>query len=76
MNHVIYDDLVTGQLRGESRSGLLAIIHRLMARGAVGAILGCTEIPLLVREADVGIPLFDTTRIHAEAALTYACETD
>jgi aspartate racemase len=45
-----------------------------MGRGAEGVILGCTEIPLLVRKEDVGIPLFDTTEIHAEAALRYAVE--
>jgi aspartate racemase len=76
VNRVIYEELVAGQLRDESRAGFLAIIQKLVARGAEGAILGCTEIPLLVSEADAGIPLFDTTSIHAEAALTYACETD
>jgi len=48
------------------------IIQKLAARGAQGVILGCTEIPLLVSEADAGLPLFDTTLIHAEAALSYA----
>jgi aspartate racemase len=76
VNRVIYEELVAGQLREESRAGFLAIMKKLVARGAEGAILGCTEIPLLVSEADAGIPLFDTTSIHAEAALTYACETN
>jgi aspartate racemase len=76
VHRVIYDELAAGQIRDESRAGFLAIIRRLVERGAEGVILGCTEIPLLVSEADAGIPLFDTTQIHAEAALNYAIETD
>ncbi len=72
VNNVIYDELVAGQIRDESRAGFVAIIKKLAARGAEGVILGCTEIPLLVSETDAGIPLFDTTAIHAEAALNYA----
>jgi len=72
VNSVIYDELVAGQIRDESRAGFVAIIEKLAGRGAEGVILGCTEIPLLVNEADAGIPLFDTTAIHAEAALNYA----
>ena len=72
VNHVIYDELVAGQVRDESRAGYVAVIKRLAERGAEGVILGCTEIPLLVSEADAGMPLFDTTVIHAEAALNYA----
>ncbi|MCK4473124.1 MAG: aspartate/glutamate racemase family protein, partial [Anaerolineae bacterium] len=69
VNDVIYDELVAGQVRDESRARFVAIVEKLAARGAEGVILGCTEIPLLVNEADAGIPLFDTTAIHAEAAL-------
>jgi aspartate racemase len=76
VNRVIYDELVAGQIRDASRAGFLDVLHKLIARGAQGVILGCTEIPLLVSEADAGLPLFDTTTIHAEAALTYACHTD
>jgi aspartate racemase len=72
VNTVIYDELVAGQIRDESRDGFVAIIKRLAERGAEGVILGCTEIPLLVSETDAGMPLFDTTAIHAEAALNYA----
>jgi aspartate racemase len=72
VNAVIYDELVAGQIRDESRAGFVAIIKRLAERGAEGVILGCTEIPLLVSEEDAGMPLFDTTVIHAEAALNYA----
>jgi aspartate racemase len=76
VNAVIYDELVAGQIRDESRAGFAAIVQRLAERGAEGVILGCTEIPLLIGEADVGLPLFDTTAIHAEAALQYACAAD
>jgi len=72
VNRVIYDELVAGRIRAESRAGYVDIIKKLAARGAQGVILGCTEIPLLVCEADAGLPLFDTTLIHAEAALSYA----
>ncbi|MBN1202597.1 MAG: aspartate/glutamate racemase family protein [Anaerolineae bacterium] len=74
VNDVIYNELVAGRIRAESRAGFVAIINRLAARGAQGIILGCTEIPLLVSEADAGIPLFNTTTIHADAALNYALE--
>jgi len=76
VHRVIYDELVAGQIRDESRDGYIAIIHKLVEQGAEGIILGCTEIPLLVDEASAGIPLFDTTQIHAEAALKYAIKTD
>jgi aspartate racemase len=76
VHRVIYDELVAGKIRDESRAGYVAVIRKLAERGAGGIILGCTEIPLLVDEASAGIPLFDTTQIHAEAALTYAIETD
>jgi aspartate racemase len=77
VNRVIYDQLVAGQVRAESRASFLEVIGRLAARGAHGVILGCTEIPLLIAQSDVdryGVRLFDTTTIHAEAALTYATQ--
>ena len=74
VNGIIYDELVAGQIRDESRGEFVAIIRTLAARGAEGVILGCTEIPLLVNESDAGLPLFDTTAIHAEAALKYAMD--
>jgi aspartate racemase len=72
VNAVIYDELVAGQIRDESRRGFVRVIRELETHGAEGVILGCTEIPLLVSEVDVGLTLFDTTTIHAEAALKYA----
>lgn len=72
VNRVIYDELVAGIVRAESRAAFVRIIADLAAQGAQGVILGCTEIPLLVRPEDVALPLFDTTRLHAEAALQAA----
>jgi aspartate racemase len=72
VHRVIYDELVAGKIRAASREQYVAIIEGLAARGAEGVVLGCTEIPLLIRPEDVSLPLFDTTQIHAEAALTYA----
>ena len=72
VHRVIYDELVQGKVLDPSRAAFVEIIADLQARGAEGVILGCTEIPLLVKQADVDIPLFDTTRIHAEAAVDWA----
>jgi aspartate racemase len=74
INDVIYDELVAGEIRDASRGTFIRVIDDLVRRGAEGVILGCTEIPLLVRERDIDVALFDTTEIHAEAALRYAVE--
>jgi aspartate racemase len=73
VNRVIYEELVAGQIRDESRAEFRQIIGRLQERGAEGIILGCTEIPLLIGPDDVDLPVFDTMALHAEAALRYAC---
>ena len=72
IHHVIYHELCQGVIRPESRAQFTAIIQKLAANGAAGVVLGCTEIPLLIRQADVEIPVFDTTRLHAAAAVEYA----
>jgi aspartate racemase len=74
INDIIYTELVTGKFTEQARKGYLKIIDKLAAQGAEGIILGCTEIPLLIRPGDTSLPLFDTTRIHAEAALKFALE--
>lgn len=74
VHRVIYDELVKGLIRQESRAQYLEIIEQLVREGAEGVILGCTEIGLLVQDGDCQIPLFDTTRIHAEAAVAYALD--
>ena len=74
IHRVIYDELCLGTTTTASAESYARIIERLVAAGAQGAILGCTEIGLLVKQADYNIPLFDTTRIHAEAAVDFALE--
>jgi aspartate racemase len=71
---VIYDELCLGIVREESRAFFRRAIAGLARRGAQAIILGCTEIGLLVKEDDSPAPLFDTTRIHAEAAVDWALE--
>jgi len=72
VHRVIYDELVIGEIRQDSKERYLDIIERLVQRGAEGVILGCTEIGLLIHDGDCRVPLFDTTRIHAVAAVEYA----
>ena len=72
VHRVIYDELVRGVVEPSSRAVYRDIIARLVARGAEAVILGCTEIMLLVRPEDSPVPLFDTTTIHAEAAVELA----
>ncbi len=72
VHRVIYDELCLGRLVGASRDTYKAIMADMAIRGAQGVILGCTEIGLLVGEGDATMPLFDTTRIHAEAAADWA----
>ena len=72
VNAVIYDELCLGQIRAESRQAYAGIIYDMAAAGAEGILLGCTEIGLLVKSEDSPVPLFDTTLIHAEAALDFA----
>ena len=72
VHNIIYEELCLGKMRRASRQACLKIIERLTGRGAEGIILGCTELPLLIHPADVSIPVFDTTRLHAEAAVKLA----
>jgi aspartate racemase len=72
VHHVIYEELVLGEIRSESRDAYKGIIEKLIAEGAQGIILGCTEIGLLVKEEDSPVPTFDTAYIHAIAAVEHA----
>jgi aspartate racemase len=72
VHRIIYDELCLGIVRDKSRERYRAIMAGLVAAGAQGIILGCTEIELLVNDADSTVPLFPTTRIHAEAAVDRA----
>ncbi len=71
VHRIIYQELVHGQIKEESREEYKKIIRHLEEDGAQGVILGCTEIPLLISDSDVNIPVFDTTRIHAEKAVEW-----
>lgn len=72
VHRVIYDELVLGVVSDVSREAYLEIIARLVAEGAQGIVLGCTEIELLVEQQHVAVPLFPTTRLHAEAAVDWS----
>jgi aspartate racemase len=72
VHRVIYDELVQGKIVPASQQAYSDVIARLIARGAQGIILGCTEIMLLVRPQDSAVPLFDTTQLHVEAAIARA----
>jgi len=72
VNRIIYDELVLGTVSDASRSEYRAVMQRLIDRGATGMIAGCTEITMLVRPSDVAVPLFDTTELHALAAVERA----
>jgi aspartate racemase len=72
VHRVIYEELVAGKIEPLSRAGYRAIIARLVERGAQAIVLGCTEIMLLVDQSDSSVPLFDTTTLHALAAVDLA----
>ena len=72
VNRVIFDELCLGVVKEDSRAEYLRVIESLQQRGAQGILLGCTELGLIVSSADVSLPLFDTTEIHAKKALELA----
>ena len=72
VHRIIYDELCAGIIQSESKQKYADIIRRLVKEGAEGIILGCTEIGLLVKQEDSPVPLFDTTEIHARAAVKHA----
>ena len=72
MHEVIYSQLCQGIIDDDSRADYVRIIERLFEQGAQAIILGCTEIALLVKSQHTQVPLYDTTKIHAEAAVKLA----
>ena len=72
IDNVIYHELCLGTINQSSKEKFKEIIKGLVSDGADGVILGCTEIPLLISQKDVEIPLFDTTTIHAKSAVEFA----
>ncbi|HEX7388196.1 MAG TPA: aspartate/glutamate racemase family protein [Castellaniella sp.] len=75
IHRIIYDELCLGIVKDASREQYVAIIERLVAKGAQAIILGCTEISLLVQPGDSSVPLFDTTAIHAAEAARWSMES-
>ena len=73
---VIQEELTFGILKDESRQYFLSVIEELRSRGAEGVILGCTEIPMLIKQTDTDLPVLDTTALHAMAAVRLAEELD
>lgn len=74
VHRIIYNELVLGEINPTSRTAYVEVIEGMAADGAGGVILGCTEIGLLIQQEHVSIPAFDTTRIHAEAAVAFALD--
>jgi aspartate racemase len=74
VHHIIYDELCLGVISAESRVRYREVMAGLVQRGAQAIILGCTEISLLVDASDASVPLFDTTRLHAQHAADRALD--
>jgi aspartate racemase len=72
INKVIYEELVREIFKESSRHRFMEIMERLQRRGAEGIIMGCTEIPLIIQDEDSELPLFNTTAIHARAAVEFS----
>jgi aspartate racemase len=72
VHDVIFEELAMGEVKESSRAACRKIIAELVERGAQGIVLGCTELMLLLSDADSSVPLFDTTAIHVEAALQFS----
>ncbi|MGY1804055.1 aspartate/glutamate racemase family protein [Blastococcus sp. SYSU D00922] len=76
VHRVIYEELVLGVVREESRRAYQGVVDRLVARGAQGVVLGCTEIELLIGPDDVDVPTFPTTALHVAAVVRAALAED
>jgi aspartate racemase len=72
INDAIYEEMGKGLFLPETKAGFIQIINQLTSLGAEGIILGCTEIPILIKQADSPVPVFDTTAIHVKAAVDFA----
>jgi aspartate racemase len=74
INDAIYEEMGKGLFLPETKAGFIRIIKALAERGAQGVVLGCTEIPILIKQQDSPLPIFDTTAIHVKAAVEFALE--
>ncbi len=71
LQRVIHEELGMGEFKPQTKQFILAQIAELQRRGAQGIVLGCTEFPLVIKQSDIEIPAFDTTRLHAHMAVDY-----
>ena len=76
VHRIIYNELCEGRIKASSRRVCGVIISKLVNKGAEGIVLGCTELPLLIHAGDTDAPIFDTSRLHAEAAVNLALAED
>lgn len=72
IHNIVYDELCLGVAKQSSKQMIKRVIENLITEGAKGIVLGCTEIPLIIKQEDVKVPVFDTTEIHAKAAVDFA----
>ncbi|HKO81681.1 MAG TPA: aspartate/glutamate racemase family protein [Chitinophagaceae bacterium] len=71
IQNTVKEELGRGVIKAETKENYISIVKDLVERGAEGIILGCTEIPMLIGQADFSVPIFDTTKIHSQAAVEY-----
>ena len=71
LHRIIQKELTFGQIIPDSKQYVLDSLQAMMDRGAQGAVLGCTEFPLMMDESDLDVPIFNTTNIHSEAAIEF-----
>jgi aspartate racemase len=76
VHDILYSELCLGEIKAKSKDKFKEIIQNLVDRGAQSVILGCTEIPLIVSQEDYNIPVYDTTALHAQAAVEYALQEE
>lgn len=72
INYILKEELGRGIIRNKSKEAFITIANNLIKRGAEGIILGCTEIPLIIHQEDITVPVFDTTKIHSDAIIDFA----
>jgi len=72
IHYTIFEELGRNLLKPETKQFYLDVMHKLAGQGAEGIIMGCTEIPMLIKQDDIAIPLFDTAQIHSDAAVEFA----
>lgn len=75
VHDIIYNELCKGEIKESSKEKYKKVIDSLYNKGARGVILGCTEIPLLIKQEDTNVSVFDTTTIHAVSAVEFALDT-